>query len=127
MTAWQNSDNRTKFIRGILRAITSALGLELESELWKFDFAMSIVSETGVKVPAIFIESENLIGGVVFPSGEVRKLCCHSAPLKILITVGQWDETPRHRPDRSERCIEPQIEYRISHRKVGRVSGGQYV
>src|SRR5437762_2432358 len=92
VTAWKSKTNRTKFVKHFLSQVASALGLTLERELWKVDFALSVVSETESNVPVIFVESENVIKDVSREGGEVRKLCCHSAPLKVLITVGEWDE-----------------------------------
>jgi len=81
------------------------LGLTLERELWKVDFALSVVSKTESKVPLIFVEAENDIRDVSREGGEVRKLCCHSAPLKVLITVGKWDETSSVWKGRSARSL----------------------
>jgi hypothetical protein len=92
--AWKSPTNRTKFIKIFVGQVASALGLTLERELWKVDFALSVVSTNDSKVPVIFIESENDIRDVNRDGGEVRKLYCHSAPLKVLITVAEWDETP---------------------------------
>lgn len=79
------------------------LSLELERETWKVDFAMSIGSPSGHRVPIIFIESEN---DPATATHEVRTLCCQAAPLRLLITVDEWDETPgvwRKRGHRQER------------------------
>src|SRR6267143_324483 len=81
MTAWKSQTNRTKFVKTFLNQVASALGFTLERELWKVDFALSDVSEAESNVPVIFVESENDIRTVSREGGEVRKLCCHSAPL----------------------------------------------
>lgn len=92
-TVWSSSAYRTNFVTRFLGRLADGLELRLERELWKVDYALSVTCE-GINVPVIFIESENNIKDVVGASGEVRKLCCHSAPLKVLLTVGEWDETP---------------------------------
>jgi hypothetical protein len=74
VTAWESSTNRTRFVKIFLSRVAAALGLTLECELWKVDFALSVVSETETKVPVIFVESENAIKDVYRPGGEVRKL-----------------------------------------------------
>jgi hypothetical protein len=94
VAAWTSNSNRTKFMKIFLNKVALTLGLTVEHELWRVDFALSVISENGFKVPVIFVESENNIKDVNRAGGEVRKLCCHSAPLKVLITVGMWDETP---------------------------------
>jgi hypothetical protein len=57
--------------------------LETGNELFKVDFAISRESD-GVKVPIIFIESEN---NVESTDHEVRKLVSLAAPLRVLIDV----------------------------------------
>ncbi len=94
VTAWKSQKNRTIFVKSFLAEIARISNLELECELWKVDYAMSVVSENNSCVPVMFIEAENVIRDVSRAGGEVRKLCCHSAPLKVLITVGEWDEAP---------------------------------
>jgi hypothetical protein len=63
--------------------------LETGNELFKVDFAISRNSD-GVNVPIIFIESENNMDSA---DHEVRKLVNLAAPLRVLITVAQWDES----------------------------------
>jgi hypothetical protein len=62
--------------------------LEIGNELFKVDFAISRISGA-VTVPIIFIESENDPNSA---DHEVRKLVNLAAPLRILITVSQWDD-----------------------------------
>jgi len=64
---------------------------------------MSTALQSGNRVPVIFIESENDIRTLAGSSGEIRKLCCHAAPLKVLLTVGSWDEAPNVWKGRSVR------------------------
>ena len=93
--AWSTLKARTNFYRKKLTPLTVTLGAVIEqqlepgNELFKVDFAISRDSN-GVKVPIIFIESEN---NVVSADHEVRKLVNLAAPLRVLITVSQWDES----------------------------------
>jgi len=98
--AWASQAARTGFYEEILRSIGDRLGLSLEKELLIVDFAL-IGQED--RVPRIFIESENIATSA---AQEVRKLCCLSAPLKILLAVCEWDETPGVWPSGS---LRPQL------------------
>jgi hypothetical protein len=70
----------------MLRPLAISLGtvieeqLETGNELFKVDFAISRNSD-GIKVPIIFIESEN---NVESADHEVRKLVNLAAPLRVL-------------------------------------------
>jgi hypothetical protein len=91
---WSSHKGRTKFYREMLKPLAASLGtlieeeLETGSELFKVDFAISRNSD-GVRVPIIFIESEN---NAYSADHEVRKLVNLASPLRVLITVAQWDE-----------------------------------
>jgi hypothetical protein len=88
--AWERSANRTEFYRVIaLRESARAMGYEFDCELYKVDFVMWKKVDAQ-KVPVIFIESEN---DAMTATHEIRKLCCIAAPLRILITVVEWDES----------------------------------
>jgi hypothetical protein len=93
-SVWSSHKGRTKFYREMLKPLGVSLGtlveeeLETGSELFKVDFAISRHSD-GVKVPIIFIESEN---NAYSADHEVRKLVNLAAPLRVLITVAQWEE-----------------------------------
>ena len=66
------------------------MGYDFDTELFKVDFAMW-TRDTEPKVPIIFVESENQANTA---NHEVCKLISLSAPLRVLISVIEWDETP---------------------------------
>src|SRR5205814_6852218 len=68
--------------------VAEALDLALEPELLIVDFAL--VGKVD-RVPRVFVESENIASSA---DQEVRKLCCLAAPLKVLLSVCEWDEAP---------------------------------
>jgi hypothetical protein len=88
--AWSTQTYRTEFYRTlILRRVAQAMGYEFETELFKVDFAMW--TRVGSQmVPVVFIESENAASTATH---EIRKLAYITAPLRVLITVVEWDET----------------------------------
>jgi hypothetical protein len=93
-SVWSNRKARTQFYREMLKPLSVSLGtvieekLETGNELFKVDFAISRDSD-GIKVPIIFIESEN---DPTSAHHEVRKLVNLAAPLRVPITVSQWDD-----------------------------------
>jgi hypothetical protein len=90
--AWKSKTDRTYFyITDILPAVSKGLGLTPVFELFKVDAALAIVGPKGTKVPQIWVESEN---DAFNSSHEIRKLCSLCAPLKVLITCSEWDESP---------------------------------
>jgi hypothetical protein len=62
--------------------------LAARGELFKVDFAISSQPEI---VPLIFVETGN---NPVSSHEEIRKLVNLAAPLRVLITVSEWDESP---------------------------------
>jgi hypothetical protein len=92
--AWSSLRARTNFYRTLLMPLATSLGtiieetLETGNELFKVDFAISRKSNE-IQVPIIFIESEN---NAESADHEVKKLVNLAAPLRILITVAQWDD-----------------------------------
>jgi len=86
--AWTSQTRRTLFyIEDLLPRVAREMGLGWETELLAVDCAMSL---PGARVPGVFLESENIIG---YAFSEVRKFCCLSVPVRVLLTVGEWDET----------------------------------
>lgn len=89
--AWLSQTERTRFLGDdIIPAVAKRLGFieRPEKELLQVDFA--IAKKVGsIDVPVIFIESENIAETT---SREVHKLCCLSAPLKVLISVCEWSD-----------------------------------
>ena len=94
-TFWSSHPGRTQFYRRMLPRLATGLGTLIEEELkaghelFKVDFAISRNCED-VQVPIIFIESEN---NVFSAQHEIRKLVNLAAPLRVLITVAQLDES----------------------------------
>jgi len=92
MNAWMGEDQRTLYYsETIFPEVAEKLGLRLEMRLLNVDFAMCSQDGSGLGVPLAFIESENKIATT---KDEIRKLCCVSAPLRVLVTVAEWDDTP---------------------------------
>jgi hypothetical protein len=88
--AWSTHTNRTRFYRKILSNVSQGLGFEIGPEEFTVDFVMW-TSGTEERVPLMFIESENSVTTAIH---EIRKLACLTAPLRVLITVVEWDEIP---------------------------------
>ncbi len=92
--AWAGAKARTSFYKEMLAPLATSLGTRIEEqlepggELFKVDFAICRNSN-GIGVPLVFIESENNPDSAFH---EVRKLVNLAAPLRVLITVSQWDE-----------------------------------
>ena len=91
---WSSPKDRTEFYRGAMLPLAESLGkltggdLAARGELFKVDFAISSQPEI---VPLIFVETEN---NPVSSHEEIRKLVNLAAPLRVLITVSEWDESP---------------------------------
>jgi hypothetical protein len=89
--AWSDAASRTRFYREVaLQGVATSMGYEFGTELFTVDYVMWLEAG-GHKVPIIFIESEN---SAFTATHEIRKLACITAPLRILITVIEWDECP---------------------------------
>jgi hypothetical protein len=92
--AWAGAKARTSFYKEMLTPLATSLGtlieepLETGRELFKVDFVFSRKSNE-ISVPLIFIETENNPDSAYH---EVRKLVNLAVPLRVLITVSQWDE-----------------------------------
>ncbi len=94
---WSSPKDRTEFYRGAMLPLAKSLGeftggdLAACGELFKVDFAISSRSE---EVPLVFVETEN---NPVSSHEEIGKLVNLAAPLRVLITVSEWDESPNVR------------------------------
>ena len=90
--AWKTSKNRTRlYEHTILEPVCREIGLNYKKELFKIDYTFCRKSKNGTDVPLVFIESENV---ALDAEHEMRKLCCLSAPLKVLITCAEWSDIP---------------------------------
>lgn len=87
--SWANERRRTAFYSNVLLPrVARSLGMTMESEVFRrTDFAF--FKDGGV--PEVMIESENKAFG---SSTEIHQLCALSAPLRVLLTVTEWDDRP---------------------------------
>ena len=117
--AWLTPGARTAFYADLFRQVGAELTLDLEQELLIVDFALIGRSD---RVPRVFIESENVAS---FAVQEVRKLCCLSAPLKVLLTVAEWDNSPSVWPKGAvrEQLLPVWCEEVSRHRAAGTLVG----
>jgi hypothetical protein len=89
--AWAESAKRTKFYRDVaLQGVARDMGYQFGKELFTVDYVMWKKGERH-DVPIIFIESEN---DAFTATHEIKKLSCITAPLRVLITVIEWDDSP---------------------------------
>ena len=93
---WHRESKRTEFYaHELLEAVAQRLGMSLQREFLAVDYVLKESLFEHQPLRRIFIESEN---NVFTATHEVEKLCCVSAPLKVLITVAEWeDKEPRWR------------------------------
>jgi hypothetical protein len=85
---WRQRTTRTAFYAGIvLERVAHLLNLEHAAEFLNIDHVLLARRQTH-RIPQIFLESENDATGA---HEEVRKLCAVSAPLRVLLTVVEWD------------------------------------
>ena len=89
LNAWDSKTNRTDYyVNKVFPRIKPMMGLDSKEELFNVDYVY-YDEEKGIKIPAIFIESENDPDSA---DHELRKLCCLSCPLTVLFTVVEWDK-----------------------------------
>ena len=88
--AWAAHPKRTAFYRSnLLPQVAKDLDLQITNEgLFKVDFTMWAKVD-GHSVPRVFLESENAANTA---GHEILKLCCLSAPLRVLISLSEWDD-----------------------------------
>ncbi len=86
------SPRRTSFYAQVLLRFVedelnkAELNLVLVPEFMRVDY---VFRDRKTEVPLIFLESEN---NAFTAYQEVRKLCAVAAPLRVLLTVAEWDE-----------------------------------
>lgn len=91
-TAWSSFTLRTDwYAQHVLPAVAAVMGLQYCREFLLVDYALCATAPGGSAVPVIFVESENDSTSAV---QEVRKLCALAAPVRVLLTVAEWDTTP---------------------------------
>lgn len=85
--AWSTRPKRTDFYADhLLPAVAKELQLEHSKEFLSIDHVL----RDSRSVPRVFIESENIAAEA---HDEIRKLCAVSCPLRVLLTVVEWDLT----------------------------------
>ena len=88
--AWHIPSERTKFYTAeLLQEVTKDLGLKVRKEWFTVDFALWSTGSDNLQIPSIFVESEN---NPFSASHEIAKLCCLAAPLRVLVTVADWED-----------------------------------
>lgn len=90
--AWQSCGSRTKFyFDDLLPKVANKMQLDFKKEeMFRVDGIFYKTTESGYKVPKIFIESENNADTAEW---EIIKLCSLNAPLKILFLCLEWTES----------------------------------
>lgn len=93
---WATQQTRTDYYSDeLLKCIARTLELDFKREYSRVDYSMWDSRSGSEATPVIFIESENHATG---GDHEVETLCCLAAPVKVLITVGEWEDVlPRWR------------------------------
>lgn len=87
---WAGKKERTKYYKEILMPrIAEKLKLIHGKEEFTVDYAMSKSTGSGIDMPQIYIESENDIKSA---DHEIRKLSSLNSPLRVLLTVDNFDE-----------------------------------
>lgn len=86
---WSDSHRRTEFYaRTLMPELAVRMEMGVASEVLRVDYTLV---EKASGVPLVVVESEN---EAFRAQEELWKLCCLSAPLRVLLTVVQWDDTP---------------------------------
>lgn len=85
--AWSSDTERTEYYLSlILPRMASNLKLRSTREQYSVDYVM--FTDSGV--PWAFVQTENDIANTY---DEVCKLCCFTAPVRVLITVSEWNSS----------------------------------
>lgn len=89
--SWVSKAERSKFyFESLLPKISELLELEFRTERpFRIDAIFFKRGSQTTDIPVIYIESENNIKS---SNEEIYKLCCISAPLKILFVCNSWTE-----------------------------------
>ena len=92
--AWVSRTERTLcYFDSLLPKIAGKMNLEFEKEMYfRVDGTFYKTGGQKIKVPIIFLESEN---DVRSSDGEVKKLCLLNAPLKVLMICNDWNDSSK--------------------------------
>jgi hypothetical protein len=93
---WAAQYSRTIFSADeLLKSVAKDLDLDFKREHSRVAYSMWDCRSDSEPTPVIFIESEEQ---ATCADQEVKTLCSLAAPLKVLITVGEWEDAmPRWR------------------------------
>jgi hypothetical protein len=93
---WAAQYSRTIFSADeLLKSVSKNLDLDFKREHSRVAYSMWDCRSDSEPTPVIFVESEEQ---ATCADQEVKTLCCLAAPLKVLITVGEWEDAmPRWR------------------------------
>jgi hypothetical protein len=94
--AWCSEKSRTYFYRYKLLpqvAVRLRPPLMQQDEWMNFDHLLYTSIPDDIRLPRIIVESEN---DPFVAQQEVAKLCCLAAPLRVLLTVAEWETTWPH-------------------------------
>lgn len=92
--SWVSKSERSKFyFESLLPRIAPRLGLEFRKERpFRIDGVFFKRASQSTEVPLIYVESENYAKS---SHEEIFKLCCISAPLKVLFICNEWTEVDK--------------------------------
>jgi hypothetical protein len=92
---WATQYSRTTFcVDELLKTVAKDLDLDFKREYSRVAYSMWDRSDSG-PTPVVFVESEEQ---ATCADQEVKTLCRSAAPLKVLITAGEWEDViPRWR------------------------------
>jgi hypothetical protein len=93
---WAAQYSRTTFCADeLLKSVAKDLGLDFKREHSRVAYSMWDCRSDSEPTPVIFVESEEQ---ATCADQEVKTLCGLSAPLKVLVTAGKWEDViPRWR------------------------------
>ena len=93
---WAAQYSRATFcVDELLKSVARDMELDFKREHSRVAYSMWDRRSDSEPTPVIFIESEEQ---ATCADQEVKTLCCLAAPLKVLITVGEWEDViPRWR------------------------------
>lgn len=94
--SWLSRGDRSKFyFKSLLPKIATLLDLKFKTERpFRIDGIFFREGSQSTEVPIVYIESEN---NAKSSHEEIYKLCCVSAPLKVLFICNDWTEKDKNK------------------------------